>query len=320
MHARSWRLWIPIYLVVTFATGFADLHMRPHAVRAWTAYVPEVVDGTAEAPGRYRVLAPFLERGFERASGLSPASAWYLTRLGWILAAYAVFHWYLRTWFEDGQAGAGTLLVAATLPLTFTNSWGHPDHFPELALFTLGCLAAARRADMAFAAALVLAALNRETAGFLVGVYALAAPMDRSRLVRTVLFGLLFLVVFVGLRAARGFAMYDYWQLGRNLEFLALLPPGYDPYYRAYAWFGVALFGPLAWLALTVRRQLPWFPRYVPLVAIPFVVVAFTLSSIIETRIFTPLFSLLVPAVMFAVFSADTTSGCLTGKRDGGIV
>jgi hypothetical protein len=318
--AGSWRVWIPIYLVVTLATGFADLHMRPHATRAWTAYVPEVVNGTADAPGRYRVLAPFLERGFERVSGLSPASAWYLTRLAWILAAYAALHAYLRTWFEDGQAGAGTLLVAATLPLTFTNSWGHPDHFPELALFTLGCLAAARRADMAFAATLVIAALNRETAGFLVAVYALAAPMDRARLGRTALFGLLFLAVFVGLRAARGFTTYDYWQLRRNLEFLALLPPGYDPYYRAYGWFVVALFGPLAWLALTVRRHLPWFPRHVPLVAIPFVVVAFTLSNIIETRIFTPLFSLLAPAVMFAVFPPDKRNGSLAGTRDGGTV
>jgi hypothetical protein len=318
--AGSWRVWIPIYLVVTLATGFADLHMRPHAARAWTAYVPEVVDGTAEAPGRYRVLAPFLERGLERVSGLSPASAWYLTRLAWILAAYAAFHLYLRTWFEHSEAGAGTLLVAATVPLTFTNSWGHPDHFPELALFTLGCLAAARGADRAFAATLVVAALNRETAGFLVAVYALAGPMNRARLGRTALFGLLFLAVFGGLRAARGFALYDYWQLGRNLEFLALLPPGYDPYYRAYAWFVVALFGPLAWLVLTVRRQLPWFPRHVPLVAIPFVVVAVTLSSIIETRIFTPLFPLLVPAVMFAVFPPDKRNGSLTGTRDGGIV
>ena len=107
--------------------------------------------------------------------------------------------------------------------------------------------------------------------------------------------------MFVALRAARGFAVYDYWQFGRNLDFLGLLPPGYDPYYRAYAWFVVALFGPLAWLAVTVRQQLPWFPRHVPIVAIPFVVVAVTLSSIIETRIFTPLFPLLIRR-MFAVF------------------
>jgi hypothetical protein len=311
----SWRVWLLIYVVVTLATGFADLRMRQHAARAWTAYIPEVVDGSAEAPGRYRVLAPFLGRGIERISGLSPATVWYLTRLAWILAAYLICHLYLRTWFDHGQAGAGTLLVAATIPLTFTNSWGHPDHFPELALFTLGCLAAARRADAAFAAALVLAALNRETAGFLVGVYLLAARPDRARLGRTVLFGLLFLAVFVSLRAARGFATYEYWQLGRNLEFFALLPPGYDPYYRAYAWFFVALFGPLAWLALTVRRQLPWFARYVPLVALPFVAVALTLSSVIETRIFTPLFPMLVPAVMFAVFPTDKQSGSLAGTE-----
>jgi hypothetical protein len=316
----SWHVWILIYLVVTVATGFMDVRTRQHAARAWTAYIPEVVDGTAEAPGRYRVLAPFLHRGLERVTGLAPATVWYVTRLAWLLAAYAIFHVYLRTWFDHGLAGAGTLLVAAALPLTFTNSWGHPDHFPELALFTLGCLAAARRHDALFAVALVAAALNRETAGFLILVYLLAAPLDRVRLGRAALFGGLFLAVYAGLRVWRGYAAYDIWQLGRNVDFLGLLPPGYDPYYRAYAWFVVALFGPLAWLALAARPQSPWFPRYVALVAIPFVAVAFTLSSIIETRIFTPLFALLVPAVMFALFPPDKRSGSLAGNREEGTV
>ena len=53
------------------------------------------------------------------------------------------------------------------MPLTYTNSWPHPDHIPELALFTLACLAVARGHDGWFAAALIVASLNRETSAFL---------------------------------------------------------------------------------------------------------------------------------------------------------
>ena len=66
-----------------------------------------------------------------------------LRLIGWF-ASFAIFYVYLRTWFPMAAAMAGTALVAAGLPLTFTNSWAHPDHVAELALFTLGCLTIAR--------------------------------------------------------------------------------------------------------------------------------------------------------------------------------
>jgi hypothetical protein len=95
------------------------------------------------------------------------------------------------------------------------------------------------------------------------------------------------------------------WQFWRNVEFLKLLPPGYDPYYRAYAWFGVLTFGPLLYLAAAAWRRLPPMPGRMLLV-IPLVgFVAFTISSIIETRILTPVFPLLLPGLLFALGAAD---------------
>jgi hypothetical protein len=121
------------------------------------------------------------------------------------------------------------------------------------------------------------------------------------RLVKPAAFAAIWAAIYVGLRVARGFVPYDAWQLFRNLEFLKLLPAPYDPYARAYAWFGLVLFGPLLYLALQRRGELPLFVRralwVVPLVAIT----CLLFSSIVETRIFTPLFPLIVPAVMFTV-------------------
>ena len=299
-RSDSWCLLL--YVTLAVGTGFADVRMRAHTDNVYKAYIPAVVAGTENAPGKYRVFAPFLIDRLARAAGASLETTWYVTRLVWIFVAYAVFHVYLRTWFPTSAAVAGVSLVAATLPLTFTNSWPHPDSIPELALFTLAALAIARRSDPLFAVALAFAALNRETSVFLVLLYIVSEPLNRPRLLRAMLFGAEWFAIYAGLRALRGLQHYDYWQAPRNWAELGLLAPNYDPYYRAYAYFVVILFGPMIYLALKATGA-PRFARRALLVVPCFLAVAFIFSSIIETRIFTPLYPLVVPAAMFFFFS-----------------
>jgi len=299
-------LWfVLLYVTLAVATGFADLRMRAHAELAVTKFIPDVVTGTEFAPGKYRVLVPFFNTYLSRFTGLTPMLVWHVTRLLWFFAAYCVMHVYLRTWFTAERALTGVALVAATLPLTFTNSWPHPDHAAELALFPLAALAIARHKDAWFAIVLPVAALNRETSVFLVLLYAVTRPLSRTHLMRTALFACEWLTVYGGLRIVRGYSSYDMWQAGRNLADLAIpLPATYDPYYRAYAYFVVALFGPMLALGLTAREP-PLFVRRALLVVPAIVVVAFLLSNIIETRIFTPIYACLLPATLFALMESD---------------
>jgi len=303
MKREAWYL--VVYLTLAVATGFADVRMRAHTDNVVKSYIPGVVAGTESAPGRYRVLMPFAIDGVARATGASLISVWYVSRLLLLFTAFCVIHLYLRTWFAPGEAFAGVALTAATLPLTFTNSWPHPDHFAELALFTLGAVAIARRSDALFGAALAAAALNRETSAFLVLLYCVAEPLTRARAIRTVLFGAEWFAIYAGLRAVRGLSHYEYWQAGRNLADLGLLPSAFDPYYRAYAYFGLVLFGPM--LVLALRADAPRFARRALLVVPCFVAVAFMFSSIIESRIFTPLYALILPGLMFFLFPSALT-------------
>ena len=291
-----------MYVTLTVATAFADVRMRAHTDNVYNGYIPAVVAGTENAPGRYRVFAPFLIDGLSRMTGASLETTWYVTRIIWIFVAYSVFHVYLRTWFSPSAAVAGVSVVAATLPLTFTNSWPHPDSIPELALFTLGALAVARRSDLLFGVALALAALNRETSLFLVLLYVVSEAWNRPRILRATLFGAEWLAIYTGLRVVRGFQHYDYWQAARNWAELGLLPSNYDPYYRAYAYFALILFGPMIYMALKAKGA-PTFARRALLIVPCFIAVAFVFSSIIETRIFTPLYPLVIPATMFFFFS-----------------
>jgi hypothetical protein len=289
--------------LLTFVSSFVDLRVRAHPERAYAEYIPSVIANTEPAPGRYRVLAPWISTEAATLTGLSRENAWYLTRALWFAFAWIAFQLYLETWFPRATAFGGVAGAAALLPLTYTNSWPHPDHIPELALFTLGSLAIVRHWEAGFVLILTLAAFNRETSAFLVLFYALSRPATRTHLARVAGCGTLWASVYGGLRAWRGFQNYDYLQFGRNVEFLKLLPPPYDPYYRAYAWFVVILVGSLtaaSWRALRSSAT-PREVRAAAAVVPPFLAVAVVFSSIIETRIFTPVLPLMLPSLMFSL-------------------
>ncbi len=292
-----------LYAAVSTALGHVDYHIRAHPERGFAEYSPSVTANLEPPPGRYRVLGPFAYEGLRTLSGLSPRAAWVLFRWLCLFGSLAATHLYFRTWFDDGPAVGGALLVAALLPLTFTNSWAHPDHLLELGLFTLGCAAIARGWIGTFLVVLILNALNRETSAFLLPLLFLAYPLTRRHFVSTSVACLVWLATYVGLRWWRGLEWYDPWQVHQNLVFLHLLPPNYDPYYRAYAWFIVVLAAPLVWAVVMAWRVLPRGIRAGAAVVAPaFAVTCFLWSSIIETRIFTPLIPLITPAVLFALF------------------
>lgn len=297
---REWR-WLLLLSTLAFASAFVDFRIRQFEDYAYTTYIPGVIDGTYGAPGIYRVLVPFANTWLVELAGWTQASVWHSTRLIWFFLAFLAFFAYLRHWVDSAAAFSGVAVLAAFLPLTYTNSWAHPDSVPELALSTLACLAMVRRQEYWFGLWLILAALNRETAGFLVLAYAVSRPMSRRHLLKTLCFGITCGVVLGGLRVWRGIEHYDYWQLRRNIGFLGLLPPGYDPYKRAYAWFGVALAAPALAVIASRWSEVPATARRLLASSAPFVLTAVTLSSIIETRIFTLLFPLVAPALMCSV-------------------
>lgn len=298
---------LPIYLMAATAIGFADYRVRSQPVRGYEAYPQGVVANTEDPPGKYRVLAPFVFEGLVAVAPAERVVVWVAFR--WISAfsALVATHLLLATWFPLTQALAGTLLSGVLLLLTFTNGWPHPDHLVEWALSAAALAAAVRGRDAWFAALLVLAALNRETSAFLWLFYAVSRPWTRAHLARTLGLGLTWATVYAGLRFWRGVAWYDPWQVTRNVEFLGLLPANYDPYYRAYAWFGLILIGPAVWLGWKSWARQPRATRSALVVVIPtFLVTAFCFSSIIETRIFTPLIPMLAAIIMFALPGADT--------------
>jgi hypothetical protein len=307
-HGLGLSTVLPLYLAIATALGFVDYRVRtdPDASTRLVEYSRGVVLGTEAPPGRYRVLAPYTWEWLERLTGLESRESWILFRWLCLVGALVAGHVYLRTWFDERGAVLGSLLMAALLPLTFTNGWAHPDHLMELLLFTLGCACIARGWLAAFFAVLVLNALNRETSVFLVVLYFLSAPVGRTHLIWTAVSGAAWVAIYVGLRLWKGWDSYDLWQLGENWARLTPLPPAWDPYKRLFAWFVAIFVLPLAILifnAVTGRtwRDQPRFMRAAAALVPVFLIVSFLFSSINETRIFTPLIPLLLPGAVFAL-------------------
>jgi len=303
-----------VYLVLTVVIGFLDYRVRRHVDHVATVYIPQVLDGSYGAPAIYRVLAPWLIERTAALTGLTLMHAFLTTRLLVILATLLVFDRYLRTWFTPVVSLAGTVAMVALLPLTLTNSYPHPDSFPELLLFTAGCLAIARGQHGWLVPLVAVAAMNRETTAFLVLLWASLYWRKRpdARLMGWGLaIGGAWAAVYAGLRAWRGVQHYKYWMVKENLGVLSLLPSGFDPYTRASAYFWILLAAPLLWLAWQARRRvdLPPFLRRAPEVACVTLVVGFLFAAVIESRIFTPLLPLLIPSALAALVWPQTARG-----------
>ena len=293
-----------LYAALAIVLAFLDHRVRRFPQHVVTEYVPSVLAGTSGAPAKYRVLMPFTLDPLTRWTGADPYTLFLVVELVAIFLALAALHVLLRNWFSSRTSTAGVLGAAAFIPLTFTNSWAHPDTFPDLALFTLGCHFIAQRRAVAFASVLGIGMLNRETIGFLVLVWALE-HWWRSRSTGATK-TLVFLVavcagVYVTLRWARGLESYRLVMIAENLQMLRLLPAGFDPYTRVAGYFWLVLFGPSTYFALRgLKRQgAPTFFRSSLVTASAFFIVAWLFAAIIEVRVFVPLVPLVLPPALY---------------------
>ena len=304
-RALGWLSVLPLYIALATAVGFVDHHARVFRDEAY-AKSAEIVQGTAYPPARYRVLGPVIYDKLTKVTGLGQEDAWIAFRWLSLIGVFFAGHWYLRTWFSTGGAVLGNALMGVLLPLTFTNSYAHPDTFIDLLLLLLGCACIVRNRMALFLPIMLAAAFARETSFLLVIIYLCAGPIDRRRLTWAAAAAAVWAAVFVGLRWRLGYVAYNPIQLAQNWGFLFHWPAesvGSNLYKRLYGWFFVALLAPPVVLIARTWSAQPLFIRRTTAVAVPiFVAIGCIFSSVAEPRIFTPLFALLIPGVLFALW------------------
>lgn len=337
MSAGSPDVWwvVAVYLGLAVLTGAVSFNRRqPVTVaaeyqrRAWNAFVNreavfESYPGDANLQFySKRILMPALTAGVVQVSGLDWPHAFSLLRLGLIFATYIAFHHYLRGWFPTPVALSGTFFMAATLPLTFKDWWEIPTDFPEILAFTLGmwCIREQRLVPL-LPTLTLLGTLNRESA-VLLPVLLLITRRDRNELWRALpwaaLSGAAWLVVVAFVQYSTGFTTIDQSVRTAMTHFatgIAAFARNLNPY-NNFLFYGY-LFGAFWILPFARWRRLPALLCRALLIVPLHLATAFFYSGgrVDEPRHLCPLYPILVPAALFALF-ARSPSG-LEGRRVG---
>lgn len=120
--------------------------------------------GLAQWPQmRSRVLLPMIIVGAKDYFGVPYRVTHDGTRLLFIVLSVLVFHWHLRRWFSLLESLAGTVILLATITITFNNWFPIATDFPELLGMTACTVFLIRRRWTVMLVTLFFATLNRET-------------------------------------------------------------------------------------------------------------------------------------------------------------
>jgi hypothetical protein len=283
-----------------------SFHPGENTLLARRGFHQGILNGTANAPERYRVLVPVIVEGpirlfarvmpYEQAFDRAYAIFYLLAIVSMLWALYA----YLTEWFTDEQALVGALLVASTIRITIRQHDWAPGSYLEPAFFSVALVLILRGRRWWFALLVAVASLSRETGVFLVLLYLATAPFSRRSLWTAIAYLAISAAVFVGVRLVQGDAG-RYWTLGRVLETNLSQP--------SLAVFNGAVFLGAVWLfAMLGFARAPLFTRRAAAV-IPIYVGAIAVWGIWwEVRLLMPIYPLVLPLALSYLFTPSQTA------------
>jgi hypothetical protein len=193
-----------LYVVYLSASWIVTRIYWQIALQLDAASVERLVNGTAEAPFAYRVLMPWVLRGVSRLNGIDDVM---LADMGVRVLVLFGLMLLLRRWMRHFVgpllSDVSPLLLALMLPGTFL--WYWPYDFAAFLIWTACLLALVERRYLLYLIIFAVGTFNRETMGFLIGVFAATqwqALGTRRALRWTAAQVTIFLAISLGLRLA----------------------------------------------------------------------------------------------------------------------
>lgn len=263
-----------------------------------------IVERTARAPDRYRILVPYvLDLPIRTLTQVMP----YERAFGRV---YAAFYWLaitvmlytlflsLRTFFTTEQALVGVLVAASTLPMALRYHAYSPYSLLEPTFFALALLWIREERRVRLALLMLVATLNRETGIFIVFFFLAVAPLDRPHVRSAAMLLTIWAATFWGLRwyagdAPRFFDLQTTW-VGNtaSLGQVAI---------AATSW--MLLLGAF-WLyaAMGISRA-PAFVRRTALVLPVYVLTILVWGTWVEVRLWLPMYPVILPLALSYLFT-----------------
>lgn len=258
-----------------------------------------IVDGTAQNPHRYRVLAPVLVQAlFQSQTDTGVLVAYVGAHVVALPAMLGALYLYWRKWVSPLAALVGVVFVVAYAPIMF-GVYGISLNNPLEVIFLCAGLLwlLSGRAGVGFAALVVVAAFNRETAVMLPLAFVALRWQDwrKPRVVaEAAVYFALWAAVFVGLRWALGPAPD---QITVAQVFAANFGGGWN---TSEAIINHLLIAPV-WIAAVMGwKGAPERLKMLALVGVPYVALLSVFALWNETRLLLPLFALWMPLALRA--------------------
>ena len=314
------NLWLTALLMgaaLCLASIYFENVAYPHTEKRLAQH-EAIIEGTASAPSRYRVLMPagveVLSRGplawLERSRAVAVSQVLMeALAVGFSLATM----WRLAAlWFTRTEALVGTLLIALSMAAAFQDHHYQPWSLAEPGFTALVAEMIIRGRWRAGALTLMLSCLNRETGLFVVGL-PLGIGFVQSRgaaigqRLRTMARGLsllgMGLALLIAVRLARGHA--DLPATLRHVWVNNLVPRS-----LVLAAAGLTVsFGLLALLAVVGWRRAPTAARCLLVTAPPvYLATALVWAVWTETRVLFGMYPALIVPALAALFTPQSTA------------
>ncbi len=291
-------------LAGSFTFAHTQTLSRPFTLER-EAFHTSILTGNAHRPYQYRVLAPFTVElltapavaAFSlqgtRHERLLHETGYALLRLTTVFLFLVFFHLFLRNWFSDELALAGTLLYGALYFFTMHRYYYQPSSGVNLMMLALFChwlMRGVRASRLALLAA--VASLARETSGIVAALYLAKHGVNKKSLTGVLPIVGAWVAVQVSLRLVFGLA--PGFEITRRLA--DNLQPGVVvwPAFLFLLLWGIPFAG--------YRRLPPFFQRAIYLLVPSIVIANLFFGEVEETRLFLDLGLVLIPASFLVLF------------------
>lgn len=312
---NRWIL-IGILLSVAFITAYSyyqriDLPF----LEARRQLQTQILQGSAESPYRYRIMVPYTTHAIDRVitlltgkDGFKYAYALYDTLA--IFLSLGALYLYTRIWFTPAQTLIGVLFAAISMTVGFRDHYFQPWSLLEPAIFSIGLYWIVKKRWFALGGLILIGSFNRETTLFiLVAYFFTQIPLrkldtawwaeNKKALLRLVIYGMIWLAVFIGLRLVLG-------QAPHTESFADRLMMNFEPNHLALTMVNTTFFLGIFWFfVIAGYKKAPQFIKHTVWV-LPFYLIAiFFFLLWYEVRLFTTMYAILLPLSLMYIFQKN---------------
>jgi len=265
-----------------------------------TSFINGVTQSTSPGPYVYRIFIPFLVAGLQSLFPfLSLIDLDLFLKIFFLFIGQITFYIYLRNFYSSFISLSGVFFLDILLSFTFSSiigpSIGENADLFNLAIFVLSLNAIYKNSYSSLLIFLFIGTFNRETTLFLLPILFLNDYFMKKSIYRSILASVVTAIPYFGIRLLIQSPDPSWLTFNGITKNIPLLNHETTINALIANIHTIAVLGPVVLLSVLNFSKHPQFLRVASFITPLFIVLHYIFGSIIETRLWIPLFTLLIP-------------------------